>query len=115
MEDALEGHKETISISGRTIVNLWFVDDIDGLAGKEEELLNLVKRLLCFPFLLCVNSIDNIILCGVNMTIVWLAQCFFQVSKSCSERKKTSQSIEGEREGRDRQTDRQRDHGKLLV
>ncbi len=45
MEDALEGHEGTVSIGGRTIVNLRFADNIDGLAGKEEELVNLVERL----------------------------------------------------------------------
>ena len=45
MEDALDGHEETVSIGGRTVVNLRFVDDLDGLAGKEEELVSLVKRL----------------------------------------------------------------------
>ena len=45
MEDALEGHEGTVSIGGRTVVNLRFADDIDGLAGKEEELVNLVERL----------------------------------------------------------------------
>ena len=45
MSDALEDHKGTVSIGGRTITNLRFADDIDGLAGSEEELANLVKRL----------------------------------------------------------------------
>ena len=45
MEDALEGHEGTVSIGGRTVINLRFADDIDGLAGKEEELVNLVERL----------------------------------------------------------------------
>ena len=45
MEDALEYHKGTISIGGRTIVNLQFADDIDGLVGKEEELVNLFECL----------------------------------------------------------------------
>ena len=40
MEDALEGHEGPVSIGGRTIQNLHFADDIDGLAGKEEELSN---------------------------------------------------------------------------
>ena len=44
MTDALEDHEGTLSIGGRTITNLRFVDDIDGLAG-EEELTNLVERL----------------------------------------------------------------------
>ena len=45
MTDALEDHKGTVSIEGRTITNLRFADDIGGLAGKEEELANLVERL----------------------------------------------------------------------
>ena len=45
MTDALEDHKGTVSIGGRTITNLCFADDIDGLAGKEEELANLVEHL----------------------------------------------------------------------
>ena len=42
MTDALEDHEDTVSIGGRTITNLRFADDIDGLAGAEEEL---AKRL----------------------------------------------------------------------
>ena len=38
MTDALENHKSTVTIGGRTITNLCFADDIDGLAGEEEEL-----------------------------------------------------------------------------
>ena len=45
MTDALEDHEGTVSIGGRTIINLCFADDIDGLAGEEEELANLVERL----------------------------------------------------------------------
>ena len=45
MTDAFENHKGTISIGGRTITNLRFADDIDGLAGEEEELSKLVERL----------------------------------------------------------------------
>ena len=41
MTDALEDHEGTVSIGGRTITNLLFADDIDGLAGEEEELANL--------------------------------------------------------------------------
>ena len=44
MTDALEDHEGTVSIWGRTITNLRFADDIDGL-GEEEELANLVERL----------------------------------------------------------------------
>ena len=45
MTDALEDHEGTVSIGGRTIINLRFADNIDGLAGEEEELANLVERL----------------------------------------------------------------------
>ena len=45
MTDALEDHAGTVSIGGRTITNLRFADDIDGLAGTETELANLVERL----------------------------------------------------------------------
>ena len=45
MTDALEDHTGTVSIGGRTITNLRFADDIDGLAGREEELVNLVESL----------------------------------------------------------------------
>ena len=45
MTDALEDHEGTVSIGGRTITNLRFADDIDGLAGEEEEeLAKLVER-----------------------------------------------------------------------
>ena len=43
MTDALEDHEGTVSIGGRTITNLRFADDTDGLAG-EEELVNLVEH-----------------------------------------------------------------------
>ena len=45
MTDALQEHEGTISIGGRTVTNLRFADDIDGLAGREEELKSLVERL----------------------------------------------------------------------
>ena len=45
MTDALEDHQGTVSIGGRTITNLRFTDDIDGLAGEEEELANLTECL----------------------------------------------------------------------
>ena len=43
--DALEDQEGTVSIGVRTITNLRFADGIDGLAGGEEELANLVERL----------------------------------------------------------------------
>ena len=45
MTDALEDHEGTVSIGGRTTTNLRLADDIDGLAGEEEELANLVECL----------------------------------------------------------------------
>ena len=36
MTDTLEDHEGTVSTGGRTITNLPFADDIDGLARKEE-------------------------------------------------------------------------------
>ena len=42
--EALADHEGTVSIGGRTITNLRFADDIDGLAGGEE-LAKLVERL----------------------------------------------------------------------
>ena len=41
----LEDHEDTVSTGGRTIINLGFADDIDGLAGEEEELAKLAERL----------------------------------------------------------------------
>ena len=45
MTDAVEDHEGTVSIGGRTITNLHFADEFDGLAGEEEELAKLVE---CF-------------------------------------------------------------------
>ena len=45
MTNAFENHEGTVSIGGRTVTNLRFADDIDGLAGGEEELAKLVERL----------------------------------------------------------------------
>ena len=45
MTDALEDQEGTVSIGGRTITNLRFADDIDGLAGEDEELAKLVECL----------------------------------------------------------------------
>ena len=41
----LEDHEGTVSIGGITITNFRFTDDVDGLAGEEKELTNLVERL----------------------------------------------------------------------
>ena len=45
MTDALEDHEGTVSSGGRRSTNLRFADDIDSLAGEEEEILILVERL----------------------------------------------------------------------
>ena len=42
MTDASKDHEGTDSIGGRSIINLRFADDIDGLAGEEEEPAKLV-------------------------------------------------------------------------
>ena len=42
---ALGDHEGTVSIGGRTVTNLRFADDIDVLAGEEEEMANLVECL----------------------------------------------------------------------
>ena len=44
MADALEDHKSTVIIGGRTISKLCFADEIDGLAGSELELAKLTER-----------------------------------------------------------------------
>ena len=45
MKNAVEDHEGTVSIGGRTVTNFHFVDDINGLAGEEEGLANLVEHL----------------------------------------------------------------------
>ena len=45
MNESLLDHKGTVYIGGRVITNLRFVDDIDGLAGSEYELVNLMNKI----------------------------------------------------------------------
>ena len=45
MTGALEVQTGRVIIGGRTMNNLRFADDIDGLAGEEKGLVNLVNRL----------------------------------------------------------------------
>ena len=45
MTDALEDNESIASIGSRTITNLRFADDVDGLAGEKEELVKLAERL----------------------------------------------------------------------
>ena len=45
MTDASEDREGTVSTGDRTITKLSFANDIDGLAGKEEEPANLLECL----------------------------------------------------------------------
>ena len=45
MTDPLENYKGTVNIGCRSITSLCFADDIDGLAGEDEELAKLVECL----------------------------------------------------------------------
>ena len=45
MNEALLDHKGILSIGGRVITNLRFADDIDGIAGSENELVNLINKI----------------------------------------------------------------------
>ena len=45
MTASVEDHKGSVSFGGRTITKLRFADDIDALAGKEDELVKLVNHL----------------------------------------------------------------------
>ena len=45
MTDALQDYKSTASIRGKTITNLRFADNIEGLAREEEEVAKLAERL----------------------------------------------------------------------
>ena len=45
MTDASEDYEGTVSIGSRTITNLHFANDIDGLEVEEEELAKLVEGL----------------------------------------------------------------------
>ena len=45
MTDALEDHKATVGIGGRTTTNLRFADGIDVLTGEKDEMAKLVERL----------------------------------------------------------------------
>ena len=42
--EALEDQGNTVSIEGRTITNLLFADDTDGLEGNKQELGNLTEH-----------------------------------------------------------------------
>ena len=45
ISDTLVDQEGTVSVGGRAITNLRVADDIDGVAGEEEELAKLVERL----------------------------------------------------------------------
>ena len=44
MADTFEDHEGTFSIGSRTITNLRFADNIDGVARQEQELVKLVNH-----------------------------------------------------------------------
>ena len=45
MAEVLEDHEGTVSIGGRTITNVRYTDETDGLARQEQELVKLVNQL----------------------------------------------------------------------
>ena len=45
MDNALHSHNDTIKMNGRLITDLRFADDIDGIAGSEEELVSLKNKI----------------------------------------------------------------------
>ena len=47
MNNPLEDHKGTVSIGGKTIANLCFADEIEGLAGKGEEIMDKTCSAVC--------------------------------------------------------------------
>ena len=60
MTDALKDHEGTVSIGDRTITNLHFADDIDGLAGQKQELVKLVNHLEEASTAYCMQiSVEN--------------------------------------------------------
>ena len=58
MTDSLEEDDGKISISGRNITNLRFIDDIDALAEEEQELEALVESLdkTCTRYKMEINA-----------------------------------------------------------
>ena len=58
MSDALEEHDGKVSIGGRNITNLLFVNDIDALAEEEQELEALVESLdkTCIRYKMEINA-----------------------------------------------------------
>ena len=57
MTDAVEDHEGTVSIGGRTITSLRFADDIDVLAGEEEELAKSVE---------CLSKASTVYFIGIS-------------------------------------------------
>ena len=58
MTDALEDHEGTVSIGGRTITNLRFADNIDGLAGDKGIKATEMK---CYRKILHISCKDHVI------------------------------------------------------
>ena len=91
MTDALEDHEGTVSIVGRTTTNLRFADGIDGSAGEEEELANLVEDGLFVPNIHCqygLESVSCFLTCSFDMLkytfLVSLCRCRYAVFGQCT-------------------------------
>ena len=59
MADALEDHEGTVSIGGRITTNSRFADDIDGLAGQEQELVKLVNHIERASTIMAFRSVQR--------------------------------------------------------
>ena len=55
----LKGHEGTVRIGSRAITNLRFADDIDGLAGQEQNLVKLINRYEWTPTAMACRSVQR--------------------------------------------------------
>ena len=71
MTDALEDHKASVSVGGRTVSNLRFANDIDGLAGSETELEEIISRLnqSCSKYGMDIRAEKNRIMSNIHAKI----------------------------------------------
>ena len=67
----LEDHEDTVSIGGRTIMNLRFADDINGLA-EEEELEEGEGKLCAFKRSNCHSLFNCAVECELSEHLVFL-------------------------------------------
>ena len=80
MNEALLDHKGTVYIGRRIITNLRFADDIDSLAGSENELVKLINKIDS-------NSITYGMAINTNKT---------KIMKNCEGHFNNSSSLHGE-------------------